>query len=182
MSNANKMDTNAVFEMFEAISKKLDKRTDTPTEPVQTDLSAVDILTEKLEIAIEEVCKPAKVEHHHRHTIDVNSSKVFLSLIAMFFIIMGLSYAINEQRKTISQYKANDLKYRYIKMQGLTDTENLYRLERQFRYADSIRIIRNQVEKYEELVKQQVEIMERARQNTEKAQSLMKEAQNLKNN
>ena len=47
----------------------------------------------------------------------------------------------------------NDPKYRYIKMQGQTDEENLYRLEQQLRYNDSIQIIRKQVKRYDDLVK-----------------------------
>ena len=97
----------------------------------------------------------------------------------MAFIILGLSYAIGEQRKTISQYKENDLKYRYVKMQGQTDEENLYRLERQFEYSDSIKIIRKQVERYEDLVREQAERMERARRYNEQAEWLKKEAETV---
>jgi hypothetical protein len=35
MSNANKMDTSAVFEMFETINNKLDKQTNVSVEPKQ---------------------------------------------------------------------------------------------------------------------------------------------------
>ena len=100
---------------------------------------------------------------------------VFASMVIMGLMILGLSYFVGEQRRNISQYKENDLKYRYVKMQGQTDEENLYRLERQFRYGDSIKIIRKQVEKYEELVKEQAERMERARQNSEEMERLRKD-------
>ena len=152
MSNASKIDANAACEIFEEISKKLDKLTANSIESAQIDLSAIETLTGKLEDTIEEVRRPAKVEHQHRHTFDIGSSKVFISLIIMVLVILGLSYVVAEQRRKISQYTNNDLKYRYIKMQGQTSEENLYRLERQFRYGDSIKIIRNQVEKYEEMV------------------------------
>ena len=72
----------------------------------------------------------------------------------MGIIILGLSYFIGNQRQTINQFKDNDLKYRYIKMQGQTNEENIYRLEKQFKYSDSIKIVRKQVEKYEELVRE----------------------------
>ena len=42
-------------------------------------------------------------------------------------------------------------------MKGQIDEENIYREEQQFKYSDSIKIIRKQVEKYEELVKEQAE-------------------------
>jgi hypothetical protein len=165
MSNTSKMDVSTIFEMFEKINEKLDKRTEKPVAPTQIDLSAENTLTEKIETVIKEVRKPSNVEHQHRHMIDINSSKVFLSLVVMVLMILGLSYAVGEQRRNISQYRNNDLKYRYIKMLGQTNSEDLYRLEQQFRYGDSIRIIRNQVEKYEELVKEQSESIARARRN-----------------
>ena len=176
----SKMDISAVFEMFETINSKLDKRTEKPTETAQIDMTAVNAVAERLENVIEEVRKPVKTEHQHRHTIDIGSSKVFISLVVMALTILGLSYVVGEQRRSISQYKDNDLKYRYIKMQGQTNEENLFRLERQFRYGDSIKIVRKQVERYEELVMEQAERMERARRNSEELERLRKEAETVK--
>jgi uncharacterized membrane protein YhiD involved in acid resistance len=175
------MDTSAVFEMFETISNKLDKKEDKSAEPIEIDLSAVSSMTEKLETVIEEVRKPAKVEHKHRYTIDIVSNWIFLSLVVMGLMILSLSYLIRNQRQTINQYRNNDLKYRYIKMQGQTDEENLYRLEQQFKYNDSIKIIRKQVEKYEELVKEQAEKTTRAKQNSKDLESLEQNIETLKN-
>ena len=178
--NADKMDISAIFEMFETINKKLDRRTEKQSEPVQVDMTAVQAMTERLENSIDEVRKPTKVEHQHRHTIDIGSSKISLSLVVMGLMILGLSYVVGEQRRSISQYRENDLKYRYVKMQGQTNEENLYRLERQFQNGDSIKIIRKQVEKYEELVKEQAERMERVKRNSEEAEQLRKEAETVK--
>ncbi|MDR2621921.1 MAG: hypothetical protein LBC48_04985, partial [Dysgonamonadaceae bacterium] len=72
------------------------------------------------------------------------------------------------------------MKYRYIKMQGQTDEESLYRLEQQFNYNDSIKIIRKQVEKYEELVNEQAERLQRAKQNREKAERLHKQKESIR--
>jgi len=168
----------AIFEMFETINRKLDKRPDKPTEPVQVDMTAVNAVVERLENAADEIGKPTKIEHWHK--IDVASSKIFLSLIIMALMILGLAYAIGEQRRTISQYKNNDLKYRYVKMQGQTNEENLYRLEKQFRYSDTIKIIRKQIETYEVLIKEQAEKIERARRNNEEMERLRKEVESVK--
>jgi hypothetical protein len=65
-------------------------------------------------------------------------------------------------------------------MQGKINDDNLYRLEQQFKYGDSIQIIRKQVEKYEELVKEQTEKIERARRNNEEVSKIQKEAESLK--
>jgi hypothetical protein len=147
------MDTSAVFEMFETINNKLDKHTNVSVESAEIGMAAVNTMTERFEYLLEEVRKPAKVEHQHRHTIDIGSSKVSPSMVVMVvmvLVILGLSYVLGEQRRSIRQYKDNDLKYRYVKMLGQTDEENLYRLERQFKYSDTIKIIRKQVERYKD--------------------------------
>ncbi|KAA6339980.1 hypothetical protein EZS27_012123 [termite gut metagenome] len=177
MSN-EKMDTSAVYTLFEELKKSLKQRNEKPIESAQVDMTAVHAMTERFENLIEEVRKSTKVNHHH--VIDIGSNKVFFSLIGMCIVILMLSFAIYNQRKTISQYKDNDLKYRYIKMQGQATENNIDRLERQFEYQDSIALIRKQVEKYERLVKEQVEKMEQARQNMGEVVRLQKEAKNLK--
>jgi hypothetical protein len=118
MSNANKMDTSAVFEMFETISNKLDRWTDKPVELTPVDMTAVNAMTERLANAIEEVRKPTKVEHQHRHTIDIRSNWFFLSWVGLAIIILILFWLMANQRQTINQYYDNDLKYRYIKNAG----------------------------------------------------------------
>jgi hypothetical protein len=100
--------------------------------------------------------------------------------VALVIIILGLFWAIANQQQTISQYRESDLKYRYIRMQGQTDEESIYRLEQQFQYDDSIKIIRKQVEKYEKLVKEQAERIERAKRDSEEAERLHKDAESLK--
>jgi hypothetical protein len=178
--STNKIDVSTVCEMFEKLNDKLDKQTiDNPVvEPVQVDLAAVNAMTERFEDIIKEVRNPVKVEH--RHQIEIASNWVFLSLVGMGLMILGLLYFIGNQRQVITLYKDNDLKYRYIKMQGQTNENNLYWMEQQFKYNDSIRIIRKQVEKYEELVKEQAEKFERAKRNSEEVEQLQNEMKSLK--
>ncbi|KAA6329668.1 hypothetical protein EZS27_021554, partial [termite gut metagenome] len=111
-----------------------------------------------------------------------NKCDIILFLLLMCIVILILSFAIYNQRQTISQYKDNDLKYRYIKMQGQAAENNIYRLDRQFRYRDSVTIIRNQVKRYEQLVQEQAERIERARREAEEAEILQKETESLKRN
>ena len=66
-------------------------------------------------------------------------------------------------------------------MQGQTNEENIYRLERQFRNNDSIRTIRRQVEKYEDLLKEQAEKLERVKQSSEEAELIKKAVELMKN-
>jgi hypothetical protein len=177
MSNASKMDISTVYEIFEEINKKLNKQADSTGEPVQVNMTAIDAVTERLENVTEEVRNPTKVEYQHRHTIDIRSNWFFFSWVALVIIILGLFWAIANQRQTISQYMESDLKYRYIKMQGQTNEDNLYRLEQQFKYSDSIKIIHKQVEKYEKLVKEQAERVVRAKRNNEDAERLQRQNQ-----
>jgi hypothetical protein len=65
-------------------------------------------------------------------------------------------------------------------MQRQIDEENLDRLERQFQYNDSIKIIRKQVERYEELVREQTERIERARKNSTEVEILRNQAETVK--
>jgi predicted nuclease with TOPRIM domain len=53
-------------------------------------------------------------------------------------------------------------------------------LEQQFKHGDSIAIIRRQVGKYEELVREQAERIERAKHNSEEAERLQNEVKELK--
>ena len=54
-------------------------------------------------------------------------------------------------------------------------------MEQQFKYNDSIKIVRKQVEKYEELVKVQAEKLERIKMDGNEAEQLRKEAETVKN-
>jgi hypothetical protein len=181
----NKIETQTVYEMFEELNKKLDKQADKPTEPAkpiqaQVDMTAINAITERLENVIEEVKRPNIVEHHHHCAIDISSNWFFLSWVALVIIIVGLFWILANQQQTISQHKDNDLKYRYVKMQGQTDEESIYRLEQQFQYSDSIKIIRKQVEKYEELVKEQAERIERVKRENEAVKRLQEETKAVK--
>ena len=174
---SNKIDTSTIYEMFETIKSELRKQKTNEVEPVQIDLSAINAMTKQLENVIKEVKKPSKVEH--RHAIEIRNNWFFFSWIALVIIILGLFWAMGNQRQTITEFRNNDLKYRYIRMQGQTNEENLFRLQEQFQHRDSVKIIRKQVEKYEELVKLQAERLERARLKEQEAERLRKEAENL---
>jgi hypothetical protein len=65
-------------------------------------------------------------------------------------------------------------------MQGQTDEEKIYCLENQFKQKDSIKIIRKQVEEYEELLREQIEKIERAKQNAQDAEILRDKVESLK--
>ena len=175
---SNKIDTSTVYEMFETLISKLDKQKTNTAEPAQIDLSAINAMTEQLEIAIEEIKKPSKVEH--RHAISISNSWFSFSWIGLLIIILTLSWIMGNQRQTIVQYRDNDLMFRYIRMQGQANEENLFRLQQQFQHSDSVRIIRNRVERFEELVRLQAEKMERARMNEMESERLQREVDDVR--
>jgi len=181
--STEKMDSLAVYELFETINKKLDKQEKKQTDSVKVDIdvSPIDTATERFVKAAVEANKPSIVEHQHRHKIDIDiqSNWFFFSWVALFFIIGALFWVIAELRETNNQYADNDLKYRYVKMIGQTNEDSFTRLEHQFQYSDSIKIIRKQVEKYEELVKEQAEKLERMKQNGNEVESIQKDLNRL---
>jgi hypothetical protein len=92
-------------------------------------------------------------------------------------------YINHRQRDTIVRSRDNDLKYRYIQMQGEAtpgDIEHLRDLFDYNRNADSIRTIRRQVVEYERFVQESAEKAERARLNAAEAQRLNSEAEQIK--
>jgi hypothetical protein len=65
-------------------------------------------------------------------------------------------------------------------MPGQTNEENLFRLQQQFQYSDSVRIIRNRIESFESLVREQAERMKRARLNEQENERLREETERLR--
>ncbi len=123
------------------------------------------------------------VQHHHRHTIDVVSSKNFFVLAAMGLVIFMSVVLHIYQFDKIRASRDNDLKYRYVKMHDGATAGEIKTLETVFTYdrnPDSVQLIRRQVTEYERLVKEQAEKTERARFNASEAKRLRKEVETVK--
>ncbi len=106
------------------------------------------------------------IRREHVFTVDFKNSKAAITIITMaLFILISLGgYVWQIKRNT--QLRDNDLKYCYIKMQGKASPQSLHRLETIFTYdrnKDSISVIREQVESYERLIREQVDKIERER-------------------
>lgn len=103
------------------------------------------------------------IRKEHIFTVDFRNSKAAITIITMALIIL-FSWGGNIwQLRKNNQLKDNDLKYRYIKMEGKASSRDLLRLETIFTYdrnRDSISVIREEVENYERLVKEQAEKIE----------------------
>ena len=143
-------------------------------------------LIEQVGQAVEAAAKPENLpvqEHRHTYTLDIKSSKTFLTMFAMLgciFLQAAFIYRISENNRLLA---ANDLKYRYVKMRGkigekeLTELETIFRDKQHTAMRDTVR---NQVEWYEEAVRRQAERLEQATVKERKAKKLLDDAEILR--
>ena len=122
-------------------------------------------------------------EHRHTYTLDIKSSKTFLTMFVMLgciFLQGAFIYRISENNRLLA---ANDLKYRYVKMRGEIKEKELMELETIFRDEQHTAIrdtVRNQVERYKEAVRRRAEQLERAASKERKAKKLLDDAAQLR--
>lgn len=179
-----KMEVTHVHTLFEEIRELLKKKNESSNPVVQPkiempDLSEITEMTGKLEEVIAEVRKPVKHEHHYK--IDITSNSVFYTIIGMSAVIIISFVMMYQQRETLSSYKDNDLKYRYVKMQGEIISGELSQLEDIFECRrDSVKIIRKEVEQYEKALTEEAKRLEKAKLKEQEAIRLKEEAEKLK--
>lgn len=134
----------------------------------------------------EQPTEPQKstIRREHHFSVDFKNSKAALTMITMGFVIL-ISLALNVyQADRNNVLRDNDIKYRYIKMQGKASPEDLFRLESIFtfdRNKDSVRMVRRQVERYEQLLKEYNEMQLQNRLNDARAKEIEQEAATVKN-
>jgi len=178
------IDVNEVYMLFEEIKKQIKQVNENSTIDVQSqieipDLSEIPNLTAKLDEVIDEVRKPIKTEHHH--TFSIASNKIFFVVIGVCIALLISLFVIYYQREEITNYKDNDLKYRYIKMEGEITPTELNLLENVFENKrDSVKIIHKQVKEYEKAVLEEAKRLEKVRLKEKEAERLKKEAEILK--
>lgn len=144
-------------------------------------------LIEQVGQAVEAAAKPENLpvqEHHHTYTLDLKSSKTFLTMFVMLggiFLQAAFIYRISENNRLLA---VNDLKYRYVKMRGKIGEKELTELETVFwdeQYTAVRDTVRNQVERYEASVRRRAEQLEQATVKERKAQKLLQEAGKIRN-
>ena len=143
-------------------------------------------LIEQMGQAVEAAAKPENLpvqEHLHTYTLDISSSKTFLTMFVMMVCIFlqgAFIYRISENNRLLA---VNDLKYRYVKMRGKIGEKELTELETVFwdkQYTAIRDNVRNQVERYEEAVRRQAERLERATVKERKAKRLLDDVKRLR--
>ena len=143
-------------------------------------------LIEQVEQAVEALKRPGALpvqEHRHTYTLDIKSSKTFLTMFAMLGCIFLQIAVIYQIARSNQQLAANDLKYRYVKMRGEIKEKELMELETIFRDEQHTAIrdtVRNQVERYEEGVRRRAEQLEQASIKERKAYKLLQDAEHLR--
>ncbi len=143
-------------------------------------------LIEQVGQAVEAAAKPENPpvqEHRHSYTLDIGSSKTFLTMFVMLggiFLQGAFIYRISENNRRLA---ANDLKYRYVKMCGKIGEKELAELETVFwdEQHKALRdTVRNRVERYEAAVRRRVEQFQQADIKEQKAHRLLLEAEKLR--
>ncbi len=143
-------------------------------------------LIEQVGQAVEALTRPDALpvqEHRHTYTLDIKSSKTFLTMFAMLGCIFLQIAVIYQIARSNQQLAANDLKYRYVKMRGEIKEKELMELETIFRDKQHTAIrdtVRNQVEWYEEAVRRRAEQLEQASIKERKAYKLLQDAEHLR--
>ena len=155
-------------------------------EVIDKEIRQTHTLIEQVRQAVEAAVKPENLpvrEHRHTYTLDISSSKTFLTMFVMLgciFLQGAFIYRISENNRLLA---ANDLKYRYVKMRGEIKEKELMELETIFRDEQHTAIrdtVRNQVEWYEEAVRRQAERLEQATVKERKAKKLLDDAEILR--
>ena len=155
-------------------------------EVIDKEIRQTHTLIEQVRQAVEAAAMPENLpvrEHRHTYTLDISSSKTFLTMFVMLgciFLQGAFIYRISENNRLLA---ANDLKYRYVKMRGEIKEKELMELETIFRDEQHTAMrdtVRNQVEWYEEAVRRQAERLEQATVKERKAKKLLDDAEILR--
>ena len=174
--SAAPVDTDAIKQLLQTISEQ--------QEQISKDIGAqISEMEEKVaKMKIPEELPPRMVQH--RFSVSLDATHNFWLFMSMFVVIVVLSVGLYlDWRPDQSRYD-NDLKYRYVLMKGeaspkrLSELEELFEVERDQRRIESMR---NDVEKYERLVRRRAALDEQARLKAQEAEQLKRDAAKLKN-
>ncbi|WP_235316841.1 hypothetical protein [Porphyromonas gulae] len=105
------------------------------------------------------------IRKEHVFSLDFKNSRTVITFCCMGLVILFSLLGNFWQMQQNSQLSDKDLKYRHIKIYGEANQEKLMDLETVFTYQrdeEQITLIREQVETYERLVKEQAKKIERA--------------------
>lgn len=184
-----------MFEELKQILKRVESNSTKPESSVKQDVISTSdlenitnrvsqsegLIIQKLEQIEQVQTAPKKI--HHRISIDITSSWVFITIIAIGLMLLISLFFHYKQKEIISNLSDNDLKYRYIKAFNKADSVSIYKLEDIFEYNRDLKVIkeiRQSVEQYEQDVIDKAKRLEQAKLKEEEAIKLQEEASKLK--
>ena len=116
------------------------------------------------------------------HKLDLSSWKNSIALCCCIIITIGTIFWAFNLHNENDKLRTNDLKYRYIKMQGYASTTLVIELEDYFHQDDNaagIKSIRHKIEEYEATINKKVIAEEQARLRTQEAAELDRKIKKL---
>ena len=158
----------------------ISERQEQISEDLGVQISEIDEKVAELESP--EELPPRMVQH--RFSFSLDATRNFWLFMSMFIVIAVQSVGFYMDWRPDRGRYDNDLKYRYVLMKGeaspkrLSELEKLFEVERDQRRIDSMR---NDVEKYERLVRRRAALDEQARLKAQEAEQLKRDAAKLKN-
>jgi len=182
LSGVQSQQEQAIADKYNSLLKQLAGR----LEVIDKENRQTYAMMEQMKQTVEESAKLENLpvqEYRHTYTLDLKSSKTFLTMFVMLgciFLQGAFIYRISENNRLLT---VNDLKYRYVKMRGeikemeLTELEAIFREDRHKAIRDTVR---NQVERYEEAVRRQAERLEQATVKERKAEQLLEDVRKLR--
>lgn len=184
-----------MFEELKQILKRVEFSSTKPESSIKQDvISASDLenitnqVSQSEELIIQkleqiEQAQTAPKKMHHRVSIDIKSSWVFLAIIGLF-LFLAISLVFNySQKQENNRLTDNDIKYRFIKASNQVDSIKLSELENMFTYNRSekaIRELQERVVSYEKALEEQARKLEQANFKEQEAERLKQEAEELK--
>jgi hypothetical protein len=151
------------------IQKRLNQISETDMETEKHVLSQI----EELKRRIDNSKKDTSIRHYY--VVDLKSSKVMVTFIVLFFVLLGSLTGNIYQMQKINRLNDNDIKYRYVKTTNGISPENLDKLEDIFHYhrdKNVIKKIRETVNDYEHKINEAAEKLVHSRMNESDSQKL----------
>ncbi len=195
------MDNNTIIELFEELKKQVgilgrkidDSRNADVSNDAERILSEIARSQAKLSAKFTDMeCRFAERKQsatdrlpllRHIHTIDIKSSKIVAVMLGGALAIVIELWIILSLYDRCAALLDNDLKYRYVRMNGGIDDKGLCDLEDVFAASDDGRnrkALRRRIERYETAVRESVERIHRAADEKRRADALQKEAETLR--
>ncbi|OJV35562.1 MAG: hypothetical protein BGO33_03895 [Bacteroidia bacterium 43-41] len=187
-------DNDNILMMFEEINQKLDRANQQiekigQKQPEETGneqiLELKTVMEDFHESQSEKLNEIENAVRKEKRKIEFtpNSVNTIIVLLSLMVFVLGFLWWNARLHEQLAQYADNDLKYRYILMQGKTTPETLSHLENIFESkSDSAKIIRKQVENYEKNLMEEIKLLNKARLKEQEAERVREELEILRNN